>query len=144
VPAAAEPPLPPERSLTGLLGFETLEMEEERATARFEVTDRVRQPMGLVHGGVYAALAESLASEATFRAVYPEGQTAMGLSNQTSFLRPVTAGTVHAEARCRHRGRTTWVWEVEFTDDAGKLCALTRVTTAVRPLPEGVQRDARE
>ena len=59
----------------------------------------------------------------------------MGLSNQTSFLRPVTEGTINAVARARHRGRTTWVWEVELTDDDGRLCALTRVTVAVRPLP---------
>ena len=48
----------------------------------------------------------------------------MGQSNHTSFLRPVTEGTVHAEARRRHRGRTTWVWEVDFTDDQGRLCAI--------------------
>jgi uncharacterized protein (TIGR00369 family) len=57
------------------------------------------------------------------------------MSNQTSFLRPITAGTIHAEARCRHRGRTTWVWDVDFTDDEGRLCALSRVTIAVRPIP---------
>ena len=65
--------------------------------------------------------------------VFADGNTAMGLSNQTSFLRPITGGTITAVARARHRGRTTWVWEVELTDDAGKLCVLTRVTVAVRP-----------
>jgi 1,4-dihydroxy-2-naphthoyl-CoA hydrolase len=65
--------------------------------------------------------------------VMPDGNTAQGLSNQTSFLRPILAGTIHARAIRRHRGRTTWVWEVEFTDDAGRLCALTRMTIAVRP-----------
>jgi uncharacterized protein (TIGR00369 family) len=88
-----------------------------------------------VHGGVYAALAESLCSAATYQAVFEDGKVAVGLSNHTSFLRPVTEGTVHADARRRHGGRTTWVWEVEFTDDAGKLCALSRVTMAVRPAP---------
>ena len=48
----------------------------------------------------------------------------MGQSNHTSFLRPVSEGTVHADGRRRHRGRTTWVWDVEFTDDEGRLCAL--------------------
>jgi uncharacterized protein (TIGR00369 family) len=57
---------------------------------------------------------------------------ATGLSNQTSFLRPITEGTIHAAARARHRGRTTWVWEVEFEDDRGRLCVLTRMTVAVR------------
>ena len=58
---------------------------------------------------------------------------AQGLANQTSFLRPILAGTVHAVARRRHRGRTTWVWEVEMTDDEDRLCALVRMTIAVRP-----------
>ena len=56
----------------------------------------------------------------------------MGLSNQTSFLRPITEGHVNAEARARHRGRTTWIWEVDFTDDQGRLSALSRMTVAVR------------
>ena len=58
--------------------------------------------------------------------------TAQGLSNQTSFLRPIVDGTIHATARRRHRGRTTWVWEVEITDDRQRLCALVRMTIAVR------------
>jgi 1,4-dihydroxy-2-naphthoyl-CoA hydrolase len=67
--------------------------------------------------------------------VIGEGNTAMGLSNQTSFLRPVTEGAIHASARARHRGRTTWVWEVEAVDDAERLCALSRITVAIRPAP---------
>ena len=59
----------------------------------------------------------------------------MGLSNLTSFLRPITAGRIHAEARAQHRGRTTWVWDVQITDDAGRLCAMTRMTIAVRDAP---------
>ena len=78
------------------------------------------------------AMAEALTSMATHLAVTDEGRSAMGLSNQTSFLRPITEGTVHAVARARHRGRSTWVWEVEFLDDAQRLCALTRMTIAVR------------
>jgi uncharacterized protein (TIGR00369 family) len=65
----------------------------------------------------------------------PEGKLAMGLSNQTSFLRPITDGTIHATARARHRGRSTWVWEVEISDDEGRLCVLARMTIAVRERP---------
>jgi 1,4-dihydroxy-2-naphthoyl-CoA hydrolase len=122
-------------TLPDLLGFEFEEMEAERATGHFAVVDAVRQPLGIVHGGAYAAFAETIASTATFFAVAEEGKIAMGQANDTSFLRPVSEGTVHAEARARHRGRTTWVWDVDFTDDAGKLCAVTRVTIAVRPRP---------
>jgi uncharacterized protein (TIGR00369 family) len=60
---------------------------------------------------------------------------AMGQSNQASFLRPVSSGTVHAVATARHRGRTTWIWDCELTDDDGRLCALVRMTIAVRPAP---------
>ncbi|MDQ6746955.1 MAG: PaaI family thioesterase, partial [Candidatus Dormibacteraeota bacterium] len=90
---------------------------------------------GVVHGGVYAAIAESLASAGTAVAVMGEGKVAMGLSNLTSFMRPITAGTIYAEARAKHRGATTWVWEVEISDDAGKLCVAARVTVAVRDAP---------
>jgi uncharacterized protein (TIGR00369 family) len=117
-----------------LYGIEFLEMSETDARARLVVRDELKQPAGLVHGGVYASLAESLASIATGMTVLDEGNVAMGLSNNTSFLRPLTEGTVHAHAVRVHRGRTTWVWDVTFTDDSERRCALTRMTIAVRPL----------
>lgn len=122
--------------LDGVLGFEHLEVTPEFARARFAVEDRVKQPLGVVHGGAYSALAESLASGATLLAVMPEGSTAIGLSTNTSFVRPATAGYVHAEARRIHRGRTSWVWVVDMTDDAGNLVATSRVTLAVKPFAE--------
>lgn len=123
-------------TLDGALGFELLEAHEDRALGRFAVTDSVRQPMGVVHGGAYAAMAETLASATTWLHVRGDGNIAVGQSNHTSFLRPVSSGTVHVEARRRHRGRTSWVWEVDFTDDDGRLCAVARVTLAVRPAPK--------
>jgi 1,4-dihydroxy-2-naphthoyl-CoA hydrolase len=117
------------------LGFELLELEPDRARGRFPVEDRVRQPYGIVHGGAYAALAETICSAATHMAVAGDGRMAVGQSNHTSFLRPVSSGMVHAEAVPRHRGRTSWVWDVEFTDDEGRVCALTRMTLAVREAP---------
>jgi 1,4-dihydroxy-2-naphthoyl-CoA hydrolase len=96
------------------------------------VSDRVKQPAGLVHGGLFASIAESIASLGTYRSVSEQGKVAMGLANHTSFLRPITRGTVHAEARVRHRGRSTWLWDVDVTDDEGRLCAVSRMTIAVR------------
>ncbi len=127
--------IPYEQTFDALYGLELLEVGPERATAVVPVRDALKQPMGLVHGGVYASIAESLTSMATARAVFEDGCSAQGLSNQTSFLRPIFAGTIHAEAVRRHRGRTTWVWEVSITDDAERLCAIVRMTIAVRPLP---------
>jgi 1,4-dihydroxy-2-naphthoyl-CoA hydrolase len=121
-----------------LYGLELLSYDEHEVTAQVRVRDELKQPAGLVHGGVYASIAESIASMATALAVLGQGSMAMGLANSTSFLRPVTEGTVHAHATRLHRGRTTWVWDVRFSDDAGHTCAVTRMTIAVRPLPEGV------
>jgi 1,4-dihydroxy-2-naphthoyl-CoA hydrolase len=121
-------------TLDDVLGFELLESSADGCRARFAVEQRVQQPLGLVHGGAYAALAESMVSVTTHDVVSQNGDVAVGQSNHTHFLRPLTAGTVHAEGRARHRGRTTWVWDVDFTDDDGRLCATTRVTLAVRPM----------
>ena len=115
-----------------LFGLEVIEVTETEARGQVPVRDDLKQAYGIVHGGVYAALAESLASIATALAVAVEGKIAVGLSNQTSFLRPITEGTIHGLAVCKHRGRTTWVWEVEMSDDAGRVCVLTRMTIAVR------------
>jgi 1,4-dihydroxy-2-naphthoyl-CoA hydrolase len=116
-------------------GLQLLDVDELQVSARVPVREEIKQPAGLVHGGVYASIAESMASLATALAVLPQGETAMGLSNSTSFLRPITEGSVHAQATRLHRGRTTWVWDVRFSDDAGRTCAVTRMTIAVRPLP---------
>ena len=118
-----------------LYGLDLLDYGDEEVHAQVKVRDELRQPAGLVHGGVFASIAETMASMATWMAVHDQGQTAQGLSNQTSFLRPIVDGTIHAVARRRHKGRTTWVWEVEITDDDGRLCALVRATIAVRPPP---------
>jgi 1,4-dihydroxy-2-naphthoyl-CoA hydrolase len=116
----------------GLYGLEVLSITDEEVVARVPVRDDLKQPGGLVHGGVFASIAESIASTATWYGVRGDGRAAMGQSNQTSFLRPILDGTIHAVARRRHRGRTTWVWEVEISDDDGRLCALVRMTIAVR------------
>jgi 1,4-dihydroxy-2-naphthoyl-CoA hydrolase len=124
--------IPFERTFDALYGLRIESVAEEEARASVPVRDEIKQPMGLVHGGVFASVAEALASVATAVAVSAEGRRAVGLSNATSFMRPITDGTVHAVARRIHRGRTTWIWDVEITDDAGRLCAATRMTIAVR------------
>jgi 1,4-dihydroxy-2-naphthoyl-CoA hydrolase len=126
-------PVAEQDCLDGVLGFEVVELGEEHAVARFPVADRVKQRFGLIHGGAYAALAEMLATEATVAVVYPDGFAAMGTSNDTSFLRGARGEWITATARRRHRGHTTWVWEIDHTDGEGRLCAISRVTIAVRP-----------
>ena len=128
-------PYRPEDGFDGLYGLVVTECTEDLVRGEVLVCDELLQPAGLVHGGVYAAVAESVCSIGTHFAVADGGQVAMGSSNLTSFMRPITAGTIHAVARARHRGRTTWVWEAEMSDDDGRLCVVSRVTVAVRDAP---------
>ncbi len=127
-PPADEQP----RGFAEEIGVEWLDLDPDGARARIEVGSRHLQPYGIVHGGVHASLAESLTSAATYLAVKGEGKVAMGQANDTVFLRPAGEGTLEATAVARHRGNSTWIWDVEVRDRDGRLCALCRMTVAVR------------
>ena len=119
-----------------LIGTEWLDDDPDHARARVPVRDDLRQPVGLMHGGVMLALVESVCSRATALAVLGDGMAAMGQSISVSFMRPITEGHAEVKAQARHRGRTTWVWEAEVVDAKERLCALAQMTIAVRPLPK--------
>jgi len=116
-------------------GLEFDEISAELVRGHVSFRPEILQPYGLVHGGVFASISESLASVGTAVGVWDAGNIAVGQSNYTSFLRPITEGTVNAKATRISSGRTTWLWDVEISDDQGRLCAITRMTIAVRPRP---------
>ena len=118
-----------------LLGTEWLDDDPDHARVRLAMRDELRQPVGLLHGGVMSTLVESVCSRATALAVVGDGMMAMGQSISVSFIRPVTEGHAEVTARARHRGRTTWVWDAEVRDAEDRLCALAQMTIAVRPIP---------
>jgi 1,4-dihydroxy-2-naphthoyl-CoA hydrolase len=119
-----------------LIGTEWLDDDPDHARVRVQMRDELRQPVGLLHGGVMSSLVESVCSRATALAVLGGGMMAMGQSISVSFMRPITEGHAEVRARARHRGRTTWVWDAEVLDADQKLCALAQMTIAVRPLPD--------
>lgn len=118
-----------------LIGTEWISDDPADARVRIELRDELRQPVGLLHGGVLSSLVESICSRATALAVLDDGMTAMGQSIAVNFVRPVTEGGAEVRARARHRGRTTWVWEAEVLGAEDKVCALAQMTIAVRPRP---------
>jgi uncharacterized protein (TIGR00369 family) len=119
-----------------LLGTEWLSLDPDDARCRVELRDDLRQPYGILHGGVYSSLIESLCSYATAVAVYEDQRIAMGQAIEVSFLRPIAAGHAEVRAVARHRGRTTWIWQVEVLDAEERTCALAKMTMAVRPAPD--------
>jgi 1,4-dihydroxy-2-naphthoyl-CoA hydrolase len=120
-----------------LIGGELIATDPDSARLRLPVRDELHQPFGIVHGGAFSSVIEGLCSVATFLAVHEEGMIAMGQSINVSFLRPIASGAAHLEAKARHRGRSTWVWECEIRDDEERLCVLATMTIAVRPAPSG-------
>ncbi len=119
-----------------LLGTEWLDDDPDHARVRVPMRDELRQPVGLLHGGVMSSLVESVCSRATALVVLGDGMAAMGQSISVNFIRPITEGHAEVRARARHRGRTTWVWDAEVLDADGRVCALAQMTIAVRPLPK--------
>src|SRR5947209_10221399 len=116
------PMLPLDQTFEGFLGLEWHELSEDSARVSFEVRDNLKQPLGLLHGGIYSAVAETIASVASVRAVWRDGMIGSGLSNTASFLRPITAGTVYVAARRRYKDQREWLWSHEFRDDHDRLC----------------------
>ena len=99
--------------------------------------DEVRRTVAAAveqHAPAYV-VAKSMGTHAA-PVVADRGMIAMGQAISVNFIRPITEGAIEVEARARHRGRTTWVWDAEVTDAEERLCALAQMTIAVRPLPK--------
>ncbi len=112
------------------LGIEFLEVGDDFIRARVPVDARTRQPYGLLHGGVSVVLAETLGScGAAFSC--PEGYRAVGLDINANHLRGATSGWVTGVVRPVHIGRTTQVWQIDLSNDAGELTCVSRITMAV-------------
>ena len=137
MPDGWQPAVPFERCFDAQYGLEVLGWDEEDGSTRGRVAVReaLLNHAGGLHGGVFAAVAEALASRGTALAVIPRGQAAMGLGNDTTVIRNPRDGAVEVEARVLARGERAWLWAVEATDERGRLCAFSRVTVAVRDLP---------
>ncbi|CAM5778512.1 hotdog fold thioesterase [Ottowia pentelensis] len=112
------------------LGIEFLEVGNDFIRARVPVNAHTRQPYGLLHGGVSVVLAETLGScGAAF--CCPEGWRAVGLDINANHLRGATAGWVTGVTRPVHIGRSTQVWAIEMSNDAGEPTCVSRITMAM-------------
>lgn len=114
------------------LGIEFLEVGDDFIRARVPVDRRTMQPHGLLHGGVSVVLAETLGS---CGAAYscPEGRHVVGLDINANHLRSATSGWVSGVTRPVHIGRSTHVWHIDLTNEAGQLVCVSRITMAVLP-----------
>ena len=119
-------------NMDSLLGIEVVEVGPDFLKARMPVSDRVRQPLGIVHGGANCVLAESIGSIASWMSIDHEKFVALGLEINANHLRPVRDGAVVAVCRPIHQGRTTHVWDIRLHDEAtGKLSCISRLTVQI-------------
>ncbi len=110
-----------------LLGLKFTRVTYDDVVATVDVGATHHQPYGLVHGGVYSAMVETLASAGAALNAMASGSSAVGLENSTSFLRAVRDGTLTGTAVPLTRGRRTQVWQVTITSDDAKVAAVGRV-----------------
>jgi len=110
------------------LGLEYLEMTPDGGRARLKVSDKLLQPWGIVHGGVYCSIVESLASiSAQFWLMENGGGHVVGVNNNTDFLRSISSGTVTAVSTPIHRGRRQQLWLITITDESDRVVARGQV-----------------
>jgi len=110
------------------LGLEYLELTAEGGRARLEIKDKLLQPWGIVHGGVYCSIVEGLASVSGQAWLLENGGGhVVGVNNNTDFLHAISGGTVHAVATPIHRGRRQQLWVTTITDDNDRVVARGQV-----------------
>ena len=116
-----------------LIGLVVDEATPDGVTAHFEVRPELQQPYGILHGGVLCSVVETVGSISG--AVW-SGGAVVGTSNHTNFLRATRSGVLTATSRPVHRGRTQQLWDVDITDEAGKLVARGQLRLANIDAPE--------
>ena len=110
------------------LGLTYLEMTPDGGRARLDIHDKLLQPWGIVHGGVYCSIIESLASvSGQVWLTENGGGTVVGVNNNTDFLRAISGGTVTAVSTPIHRGRRQQLWLITITDDNDRVVARGQV-----------------
>ena len=118
------------------LGIRTVEAGPDRVVLEMDVDARVHQPLGLLHGGASAVLAESAASIGAFLAC-GDDESSMGTDLNISHLRAKRDGVVRAVAVPVRKGRSIHVWSVDIVDEEGTLVAVARCTLAIRRIEKG-------
>jgi 1,4-dihydroxy-2-naphthoyl-CoA hydrolase len=118
----------PEAPFDKEMGLVFTEISPDRTQAQLDVQPKLLQPMGIVHGGVYCSMVESLASVAAYTWLSVNGGgSVVGVNNNTDFLRAIRSGTVYGAATPVHRGRRQQLWIVTISDTDDRLVARGQV-----------------
>ena len=119
-----------QNTLNGLMGIRLTEIGEDFLKAVMPVDDRTRQPMGILHGGASAVLAESIGSLGSYLSIGPD-KRCVGLEINANHIRSISDGWVTATARPIHMGGSTHIWDIRITDEQERLICIARLTMAI-------------
>ncbi len=122
-----------ENTLMETLEIEFTDVGENFLVARMPVSPRVHQPDGVLHGGATVALAESVASAATYVFLDAREYAVRGIEVAANHVRGIAEGHVFAKALLLHKGRTTQLWEIRVTDPEDRLISQCKLTTIALP-----------
>ena len=125
---SSEPPPNVGKGFDGEIGLQFIELTPDGGSATLEIQDKLLQPWGIMHGGVYCSIIESLASVSGHVWLSENGGgTVVGVNNNTDFLRAISSGTVTAVSTPIHRGRRQQLWLITITDDQDRAIARGQV-----------------
>ena len=110
-------------NLDNFLGHEMIEIKENFVKSKLKIEDHHKQPMGLVHGGIYATLSETICS---YGANFLDGGVYVGVNNNTDFLTSVESGEIICIAEPIKVGKSYQLWESKIYHN-DKLCAVSKV-----------------
>ena len=116
-------------SLMRTLEIDFVDVGEDFLIARMPVTPKLHQPDGVLHGGATFALAESVGSAAAYLFNKTQNPMVRGIEMSGNHLKGISEGFVYAKAKAIHNGRTTQIWEIKVTNEAGDLISSCKLTT---------------
>ena len=122
-------------TLMETLGIEYTAIGDDFIRAKMPVDHRTHQPMGLLHGGATAALAESMGSLGSYLMIDQDNQAVVGIEINANHLRSARKGFVFAEGKLIHKGKTLHVWDIKVWDEREKQIAICRLTNMIIPKP---------
>ena len=117
------------------LGIEVTEIGDDYIVAKMPVTEKTKQPYGILHGGASCVLAESIGSTAAALSMDGSKKYPVGIEINANHISSPTEGFVHAKAVPVHIGGSTSVWNIDITDDAGKRVCYSRFTAMHKGYP---------
>ena len=121
-------------TIQSLVGVEFIAAGDDWLSGRMPVDARTHQPWGRLHGGASVVLAETLGTMGAVQTIDQERFMAVGMEINANHVRPVRSGWVTGLARPESRGRTTQIWSIRITDEAGRLVCISRFTAAIIPI----------